>query len=63
MKASWIFTTNDVIANFGVIVGGILVRLSGSAVPDLVASAIIGLVVFTDALRILLISAESCPYV
>jgi len=28
MKASWIFTTNDVVANLGVIVGGVLVRLT-----------------------------------
>lgn len=30
MKASWIFTTNDVIANMGVIVAAGLVRVSGS---------------------------------
>lgn len=53
MKASWIFTTNDVIANCGVIVGGILVRITASAVPDLIVGAVIGLVVSTGAMRIL----------
>jgi cation diffusion facilitator family transporter len=58
MKASWIFTTNDVIANVGVITGGILVRVTGSAVPDLVVGAVIGFVVFTGALRILSMARE-----
>ena len=53
MKASWIFTTKDVIANLGVIIGGILVRLTGSAAPDLVVGAAIGVVVLSGALRIL----------
>ena len=33
MRASWIFSTNDVIANLGVIVSGVLVILLGSRVP------------------------------
>ena len=53
MKASWIFTTNDVIANCGVIVGGILVRVTGSAAPDLIVGTAIGVVVLSGALRIL----------
>jgi len=61
MRASWIFTTNDVLANLGVIAGGILVRLSGSAVPDLLVGASIGLVVLNGAVRILRLSAESGP--
>ena len=36
MRASWIFSTNDVIANIGVIVAGALVAWSGSALPDLI---------------------------
>ena len=58
MKASWIFTTNDVIANVGVIIGGVLVRLFASAIPDLVVGAIIALVVFSGAVRILRIARE-----
>ena len=53
MQASWIFTTNDVIANIGVIVAAGLVRLLESAVPDLVVATGIALVVLNGALRIL----------
>lgn len=53
MRASWIFSTNDVIANIGVIVAGLLVLWTQSALPDLVVGAIIASVVLTGALRIL----------
>ena len=53
MRASWIFSTNDVIANVGVIAAAILVAWSGSAIPDLVIGAAIAVVVFFGALRIL----------
>ena len=58
MKASWIFTTNDVIANLGVIIGGILVWAFQSALPDLVVGAIIAIVVFSGAVRILRMARE-----
>lgn len=46
MRASWIFTATDVQANAGVILAGVLVRLTGSAWPDLVIGlAVCGLVV------------------
>jgi cation transport ATPase len=53
MKASWIFSANDVIANLGVILAGILVALTGSAYPDLVIGLIIGVIVLNGARRIL----------
>lgn len=53
MKASWIFSTNDVIANAGVILSGILVKLFASNIPDLVVGGIIAAVVFSGAIRIL----------
>ncbi len=53
MKASWIFSTNDVIANVGVIVAGALVAWTGSRVPDLAIGAAVGLVVLGGAVRIL----------
>ena len=53
MKASWIFTTNDVIANVGVIAGGVLVGLTGSAIPDLVVGAVIATVVLSGSIRTL----------
>ena len=57
MKASWIFTTNDVIANFGVIVAAVLVRLLSSPFPDLVVATMIALVVLNGAVRILRLKA------
>ncbi|MFW7382229.1 MAG: cation transporter [Oligoflexus sp.] len=53
MKASWIFSANDVIANAGVILAGILVMLTGSRFPDLVIGTLISLVVLSGAIRIL----------
>jgi Co/Zn/Cd efflux system component len=53
MKASWIFSANDVIANLGVILAGGLVVWTGSRYPDLVIGLIIGLIVLNGARRIL----------
>ena len=58
MKASWIFTTNDVLANIGVIVGGALVRLTGTSIPDLVVGAAIGVIVLSGSIRILRLARE-----
>ena len=53
MKASYIFSSNDVIANAGVIVAGVLVALTGSHYPDLFIGLVVGLVVMNGARRIL----------
>ncbi len=53
MKASWIFSANDVLANIGVIVAGLLVCYSGSRYPDLIIGTLIGLVVLLGAFRIM----------
>jgi Co/Zn/Cd efflux system component len=53
MKASQIFTSNDVIINGGVILAGALVWFTHSSIPDLVIGAIVFLVVIKGALRIL----------
>lgn len=58
MRASWIFSANDVIANTGVIIAGVLVHLTESSLPDLVIGGIIGLVVFRGAISILKISSS-----
>ena len=39
MRASWIFSRNDVLANLGVIVAGLVVAVLNSNVPDLVIGA------------------------
>ena len=56
MKASWIFSTNDVVANIGVIVAGVLVYATGSRFPDLVVGAAIAVVVFRGAMAIIRVS-------
>ena len=53
MKASYIFSATDVIANAGVIAAGALVAVTGSSYPDLVIGAIISAVVLNGARRIL----------
>ena len=53
MRASWIFSKNDVIANVGVIVAGCLVWLSGSRWPDLLIASLIALVIFNGARHII----------
>lgn len=53
MKASYIFSANDVVANMGVIVAGALVTWTGSAYPDLIVGTIIALIVLNGARRIL----------
>lgn len=53
MKASWIFSTNDVLANLGVIVAAVLVAWTGSNLPDLLIGTSIGLLVLNGARRIL----------
>jgi len=57
MQASWIFSANDVIANAGVILAGLLVVLTQSNLPDLLIGALIGLVVLNGARRILALSS------
>lgn len=58
MRASWIFSTNDVIANLGVIVSGVMVLTLESPVPDLVIGTLISLVVLRGGVRILKIAGE-----
>ncbi len=53
MQASWIFSTNDVVANLGVIIAGVFVTTFKSPIPDLVIGLIISSVVLNGAIRIL----------
>jgi Co/Zn/Cd efflux system component len=53
MQASAIFTSNDVIVNFGVIVAGILVSWLDSNKPDLIVGIIVFVAVIRGALKIL----------
>ena len=53
MRASWIFSANDVIANIGIIISGALVALLGNRWPDLLVGALIVLLVFRGGVHIL----------
>jgi hypothetical protein len=53
MKASYIFSANDVIANLGVIGAGALVAWLGTPWPDWIIGSLIAAVVLTGAVRIL----------
>lgn len=53
MKASMIFTSNDVIVNAGVIVAGVLVYFTNSKYPDLLVGSIVFFLVAKGAVRIL----------
>ncbi|WP_431164861.1 cation transporter [Tenacibaculum halocynthiae] len=56
MKASMIFTSNDVIINLGVIIAGILVNWLNSNKPDLIIGTIVFVLVIQGAFRILKLS-------
>ena len=53
MKASLIFTSNDIIINLGVITAGLLVNWLNSSKPDLIIGTIVFILVIQGALRIL----------
>ena len=53
MKASMIFTSNDVIINLGVIIAGVLVNWLNSNKPDLIIGTIVFIVVILGARKIL----------
>lgn len=60
MRASWIFSTNDVIANLGVIFSGVLVAVMGSRFPDLIVGTIISLIVIRGGINILKDAKQTC---
>ncbi|WP_375562827.1 cation transporter [Bernardetia sp. OM2101] len=56
IKASLIFTSNDIIINVGVIIAGVLVNWLGSSLPDLIIGTIVFFLVLQGAIRILKLS-------
>ncbi|PWJ60686.1 cation efflux family protein [Dyadobacter jejuensis] len=56
MKASMIFTSNDVIINLGVLLAGLLVNWLSSNKPDLIIGTIVFVLVIQGAFRILKLS-------
>jgi len=53
MKASMIFTSNDIIINLGVIMAGLCVMLLNSGIPDLIIGSIVFILVIKGAFKIL----------
>ncbi|MFZ1700901.1 MAG: cation transporter [Pyrinomonadaceae bacterium] len=53
MQASYIFLSNDVAINFGVILAGVFVYFTASKFPDLIIGSLIFLIVARGAFRIL----------
>ena len=53
MRASWIFSKNDVIANIGIIIGGGLVYLLDSRFPDLIIGMLISIIVVRGGMNII----------
>ena len=56
IRASVIFSANDVIVNIGVIVAGFMVWLLNSNIPDLIIGIVVFLIVIRGAIRILKLS-------
>jgi len=53
MRASWVFSKNDVIANLGIILGGVFVYLLDSRLPDLIIGIAISLLVIRGGIHII----------
>ena len=58
MRASWIFSKNDVIANVGIIIGGVLVYLLDSPFPDLFIGFVIAFIVVRGGVDIVRDAAQ-----
>jgi len=56
MKASMIFTSNDIIINLGVIFAGVLVCITNTRFPDLIVGTIVFILVLQGAFRIFKLS-------
>lgn len=52
-KASWIFTTNDMLANAGIVLSGLLVMFLNSPIPDLVIGVVVAGIVLKGGWEIL----------
>jgi Co/Zn/Cd efflux system component len=52
MRASWIFSKNDVIANLGIIIGGCLVYFLNSRLPDIIIGIAITFIVIRGGIFI-----------
>jgi Co/Zn/Cd efflux system component len=58
LRASWIFARADVIANAGVILAALLVRMTHSRFPDLFMGLAIGVYVVKEAFEIHMMASK-----
>ena len=56
MQASWIFSANDVLANIGVLIAGVLVYFTNSNLPDLIIGAMISIIIIRGGINIIKLS-------
>tara|TARA_B100001971_G_C18263938_1_gene589876 strand:+ start:1120 stop:1917 length:798 start_codon:yes stop_codon:yes gene_type:complete len=56
MQASWIFSANDVLANIGVLIAGVLVCFTNSNLPDLIIGAMISIIIIRGGINIIKLS-------
>ena len=61
IRASWIFTRTDALANLGTILGGGLVLATRSALPDLIVGAAISVLVLHGSFEIIRNAASERP--
>jgi Co/Zn/Cd efflux system component len=61
IRASWIFTRTDALANLETILGGGLVLATRSALPDLIVGAAIALLVLHGSFEIIRDAASERP--
>jgi Co/Zn/Cd efflux system component len=59
LRASWIFTRADVIANLAVILAALLVKVTQSRMPDIVIGLAIGIYVVREAIEIRTMASRS----
>lgn len=54
MRSAWVCSRNDIVANLGVIVAGVLVIYSGSHWPDLIIGALIATLVLVTSFKVII---------
>ena len=59
LKASWIFTTNDMWANLGIVASGLAVMIFNSSLPDLLIGLVVVVIVVHGAWNILVEAREA----
>ncbi len=62
LRATWLFTRADVVANLGVIVAGILILWLNTPYPDFIIGVLIGLYVIKEAIEILRDAKSEASY-